>query len=105
MNLCNFFRFDKAGICKNVEDPVNSIQILEDKELTLTKESVVDGQYVQITPQRVRMKLRVGQESKMTFKVVKAKQFPVDLYYLMDLSNSMSDDRDNVVSTLFKVLE
>ena len=26
-----------------------------------------------------------------------AKQYPVDLYYLMDLSNSMSDDRDNVV--------
>ena len=24
-------------------------------------------------------------------------EYPVDLYYLMDLSNSMSDDRDNIV--------
>ena len=51
----------------------------------------------QITPQRVRMRLRVGQEARLTFQVAQAKQYPVDLYYLMDLSNSMSDDKDNVV--------
>ena len=29
--------------------------------------------------------------------ISKALNYPVDLYYLMDLSNSMSDDRENVV--------
>ena len=33
----------------------------------------------------------------MDFRVVAAEQYPVDIYYLMDLSNSMSDDRENVV--------
>ena len=31
------------------------------------------------------------------FPIIKALNYPVDLYYLMDLSNSMSDDRENVV--------
>ena len=26
-----------------------------------------------------------------------SQDYPVDLYYLMDLSNSMSDDRENIV--------
>ena len=29
--------------------------------------------------------------------ILQALNYPVDLYYLMDLSNSMSDDRENVV--------
>ena len=38
-----------------------------------------------------------GQEARVSFRVVAAEQYPVDIYYLMDLSNSMSDDRENVV--------
>ena len=34
---------------------------------------------------------------KIVFPLFKALNYPVDLYYLMDLSNSMSDDRENVV--------
>ena len=64
-----------------------------------------------------RLKMRVGQTEKIQFKVAhvslhvyccnmicgvqyfnsQALNYPVDLYYLMDLSNSMSDDRENVV--------
>ena len=51
-------------------------------------------------PQKIKLKLRVGQTSKIRFKVANAKKYPVDLYYLMDLSNSMSDDRDTIVSKL-----
>ena len=44
------------------------------------------------------MRLRVGETTKIRFEVANAKTYPVDLYYLMDLSNSMSDDRDTIVS-------
>ena len=45
----------------------------------------------------MKLKLRVGQEEEVKFSVAQALEYPVDLYYLMDLSNSMSDDRDNIV--------
>ena len=44
------------------------------------------------------MRLRIGETTKIRFEVANAKTYPVDLYYLMDLSNSMSDDRDTIVS-------
>ena len=53
--------------------------------------------FVQISPQHVRLKLRPNLTSKLTFEVAQAKQYPVDLYYLMDLSNSMSDDKETIV--------
>ncbi len=53
--------------------------------------------FVQIYPQRVRVRVRVGRKARVRFKVAQAKQYPVDLYYLMDLSNSMSDDKENIV--------
>ncbi len=37
-----------------------------------------------------------GQPAKFEIKVKPAKDYPVDLYYLMDLSNSMSDDLMNL---------
>ena len=40
--------------------------------------------------------LVLGQPAKFTIKVKPAKDFPVDLYYLMDLSYSMNDDLQNL---------
>ena len=75
-----------------MEDPKNEIETLENEPLTSD-----GGKFVQITPQRVRLKLRVGRPARVPFQVKMASQYPVDLYYLMDLSNSMSEDKDNVV--------
>ncbi len=55
------------------------------------------GEFVQVSPQKVRVRVRVGKKARVRFKVAQAKQYPVDLYYLMDLSNSMSDDKENIV--------
>ncbi|KAL0978387.1 hypothetical protein UPYG_G00169850 [Umbra pygmaea] len=51
---------------------------------------------VQLTPQNIEVKLRVGvpQEFKVSFK--RAEGYPIDLYYLMDLSFSMKDDLDTI---------
>ena len=45
----------------------------------------------------MKLRLRLGQSQSVRFRVSQSQHYPVDLYYLMDLSNSMSDDRENIV--------
>ena len=45
----------------------------------------------------MKLRLRLGQTQSVRFEVSQSQHYPVDLYYLMDLSNSMSDDRENIV--------
>lgn len=47
-------------------------------------------------PQKVQVYLRPGQTQSFGFRVKPAKDFPVRLYYLMDMSNSMGDDLENL---------
>ena len=53
-----------------LQDPQNSVQILEDEPLTSNAdhEGGNSGQFVQITPQRVKLKLRPGIPTTLTFK-------------------------------------
>ncbi|KAK4304644.1 hypothetical protein Pmani_023412 [Petrolisthes manimaculis] len=51
---------------------------------------------VQIKPQRVAMQLRVQESYSMTVTFRQAEDYPVDLYYLMDLSKSMEDDKESL---------
>ncbi|XP_048247229.1 integrin beta-PS-like [Haliotis cracherodii] len=48
---------------------------------------------VQIQPQEVRFKIRPNKPMRIPITFRQAKNYPVDLYYLMDLSNSMEDDK------------
>ena len=50
-------------------------------------------QTIQIRPQNVSIKLRVGQAYDLHVQYEQAEDYPVDLYYLMDLSKSMEDDK------------
>ena len=80
---------------KFLQYPENSIEIIQDKELNLNPK---DGEeFVQISPQRIKLKLRPGIDFEFSFEVAQSKDYPVDLYYLMDLSNSMSDDKETIV--------
>lgn len=74
------------------------------------------GRIVQVSPQNVKLKLRVGEfywktfnphAAKLTFTILDEKHlltvkygqavdYPVDLYYLMDLSKSMEDDKEKL---------
>uniref|UniRef100_A0A1A8F1D7 Integrin beta n=2 Tax=Nothobranchius korthausae TaxID=1143690 RepID=A0A1A8F1D7_9TELE len=51
---------------------------------------------VQMRPQQVSLKLRPGLPETFTVSFSRAEGYPVDLYYLMDLSYSMKDDLNNV---------
>ncbi|MBN3308432.1 ITB2 protein, partial [Amia calva] len=51
---------------------------------------------VQLKPQAVRLELRPNQPHTFPLTFKRAEGYPVDLYYLMDLSYSMKDDLNNV---------
>ncbi|KAG9349155.1 hypothetical protein JZ751_029478 [Albula glossodonta] len=55
-------------------------------------------QPVQLFPQEVRLVLRPGKPYTFSITFRRAEDYPVDLYYLMDLSFSMKDDLENVKS-------
>uniref|UniRef100_A0A8C2DD52 Integrin beta n=1 Tax=Cyprinus carpio TaxID=7962 RepID=A0A8C2DD52_CYPCA len=51
---------------------------------------------VQIQPQEIQLDLRPGMPYTFQLHFKRAQGYPVDLYYLMDLSYSMKDDLENV---------
>jgi len=81
--------------CQHIEDPSNYVDTSYTVNESLGISSI--NKFTQISPQRMRIKLRPGQEHNVKFLIAQAQDYPVDLYYLMDLSNSMSDDRDTIV--------
>lgn len=72
-----------------IKEPELKYEIVENKPLKSSDENVV-----QIRPQKVKLKLRKGQEHVLQFQYQQAKNYPVDLYYLMDLSISMKAYKD-----------
>lgn len=52
---------------------------------------------VQIKPQNVKVKLRKNRQQSINMKYKPAKNHPLDLYYLMDLTWSMKDDKETLV--------
>lgn len=49
-----------------------------------------------MSPQALQVLLRPGEERHFELEVFEPLESPVDLYILMDFSNSMSDDLDNL---------
>ena len=80
---------DSSAQCNNIQDFEGSVSILQDEPFS---------QLVQIRPQRIRVRLRPGESIHFNATVKPAPNFPLDLYYLMDLSFSMRDDLTNLMS-------
>lgn len=74
-----------------VEFPSSTLNIKKDKQLS-DKASGSAGDVTQIRPQEVHLTLRPGDAKRFTVSVKQVEDYPVDLYYLMDLSYSMKDD-------------
>lgn len=53
-------------------------------------------QQSQVTPQRMSMSFLPGEEKLVDVEVFSPTKGPLDLYILMDFSNSMADDLDNL---------
>ncbi|XP_026127046.1 integrin beta-2-like [Carassius auratus] len=63
---------------------------------TLNKPLGAGPSPVQIQPQEIQLNLRPGLPETFQIRFKRAEGYPVDLYYLMDLSYSMKDDLENV---------
>ncbi|XP_062907767.1 integrin beta-2-like [Mobula hypostoma] len=83
----------KSRGCKDADiiQPVNLTIVNVDYPLGRHHEMVI-----QIRPQKVQLVLRRGSSQTIEVKFKRAEGYPVDLYYLMDLSYSMKDDLQKV---------
>lgn len=78
-----------TATCDNPENTLGSITIVSNDDFNGT---------IQVKPQHVRMQLRRYESKTFQLSVKPAPNFPLDLYYLMDLSYSMNDDLENLKS-------
>ncbi|XP_017784338.1 PREDICTED: integrin beta-PS-like [Nicrophorus vespilloides] len=74
------------------EDPKSKFTILSNKNL----QSQANLDPIQLKPQHVKLVLRKGEEYKMNFQYAQASNFPIDLYYIIDLSYSMKKYKINL---------
>ncbi|GAA6107087.1 integrin beta-1a isoform X1 [Tachysurus ichikawai] len=82
-----------------IENPQGSLKILKNKPVTHRKkggEKLKPEDITQIQPQKLAVSLRSGEPQTINLKFKRAEDYPIDLYYLMDLSYSMKDDLENV---------
>jgi hypothetical protein len=56
-----------ANCAEHLQDPQNQVQIIDDDPLT--PDAPAGQRFVQISPQRVKLKLRPGIESRLIFQV------------------------------------
>ncbi|KAL1006736.1 hypothetical protein UPYG_G00076170 [Umbra pygmaea] len=82
-----------------IENPRGSKMVLKNKAITHQNkgaEKLRPEDITQIQPQKLTLSLRSGEPQAFNLKFKRAEDYPIDLYYLMDLSYSMKDDLENV---------
>ncbi|CAH1183024.1 unnamed protein product [Ceutorhynchus assimilis] len=72
---------------KKSENPRYSFSIVNERPLTETE---------QINPQKVVLRLRRNEKFEIDFRYRQSENYPVDLYYLMDLSFSMLQSKNRL---------
>lgn len=84
------------NICppNDIVNPEANVSTTENKPLNKPGDPI--SQMVQLAPQRLTMKIRPNSPQNITIRFRQAQDYPVDLYYLMDLSYSMNDDKSNL---------
>ncbi|XP_073091835.1 integrin beta-3 isoform X2 [Manis javanica] len=80
---------------ESIEFPISEASILEARPLS-DKGSGDSSQITQVSPQRIALRLRPDDSKNFSVQVRQVEDYPVDIYYLMDLSYSMKDDLRNI---------
>ncbi|KAG7263788.1 hypothetical protein CRUP_009972 [Coryphaenoides rupestris] len=75
-----------------VEFPGSQTSIVESQPLSSKGSAATHKEVIQIMPQKISVGLRPGDQTSFQVQVRQVEDYPVDLYYLMDLSLSMKDD-------------
>uniref|UniRef100_A0A914YYI0 Integrin beta n=1 Tax=Panagrolaimus superbus TaxID=310955 RepID=A0A914YYI0_9BILA len=99
-NQTQFSRCDsRANLLENgcpqneVVFPKTTIRNIENEDLRDGDENIED---IQIRPQEVDIQIRPKSRARFFVTFRQAANYPVDLYYLMDLSYSMKDDKEKL---------
>ncbi|XP_075440495.1 integrin beta-3 isoform X2 [Ascaphus truei] len=77
---------------QHIESPVSSVLVVDNRPLSDKGSGGQTQEITQMSPQRVQLNLRPDDSKVFTLQVRQVADYPVDIYYLMDLSNSMKDD-------------
>lgn len=85
-----------VGKCDNLVYPENSQKVDVDLPLSNKKKGTTQDDAIQIQPQLLKIKLRPNTPETFSVRFRQAEDYPVDLYYVMDLSHSMKDDKDKL---------
>lgn len=72
------------------------IQIQRNVPLSSEGSDSYQSDVIQLMPQKIALDLRPDDQATFRIQVRQVDDYPVDLYYLMDLSLSMKDDLDNI---------
>ncbi|XP_039674080.1 integrin beta-2 isoform X2 [Perca fluviatilis] len=101
-------KLTKRG-CKREEiiSPMNDQRVVKNDPLSTSFNKLSRVEPVQLSPQRIRLNLRPGLPTTFPLSFKRVNGYPVDLYYLMDLSYSMKDDLEfvkNLGQDLFAAL-
>nr|XP_039261588.1 integrin beta-1-B-like isoform X2 [Styela clava] len=94
-----------ANVSDSITNPMSHIEIVQNVPFTVVGPDYFDNEtnvgktVVQMMPQNITVKLRKGQSVKLNVTFRKVIDYPLDIYYVMDLSNSMKDDLE-VLQTL-----
>lgn len=56
------------------------------------------GSTVQLSPQKIRLQIGRGQKHTINFQYAHARNYPIDLYYIMDLSASMLPHKNKLAT-------
>ncbi|OCT60897.1 integrin beta-5 isoform X2 [Xenopus laevis] len=95
---CDFVHNLISRGCKKefIEGPGSSVTITKNLSLSTKESSSSQTNFIQVAPQKISLSLRPGAAASFKVHVRQVEDYPVDLYYLMDLSLSMKDDLDTI---------
>ncbi|RXG61019.1 Integrin beta pat-3 [Armadillidium vulgare] len=83
---------------ENIYHPNNDVEIVRDEPFTNPENNLYDeDKIIQIKPQQVQMKLSPGKPETLNIRFKFVRGYFLELYYLMDMSKSMEQDKETIV--------
>ncbi|KAL0963982.1 hypothetical protein UPYG_G00316050 [Umbra pygmaea] len=80
----------------HIESPKSTTRVVKSELLSSKGSGPIQYDVIQIMPQKISLTLRPSDQTSFKVQVRQVEDYPVDLYYLMDLSLSMKDDLDTI---------
>ncbi|XP_065665072.1 integrin beta-1-A isoform X2 [Hydra vulgaris] len=99
------FPYDRCNLKPILQGDQNCKLISIEDNIKVSEVNNAFSSTIQVVPQEVSFKLRPFQSQQFKISVKPARDYPVQLYYLMDMSKSMEDDQEKLKSLGKKIAE